>query len=295
MTENKAKIVKNHCDECKKETKHLVLSEHQTNPFDDYAYSVEYQIVECCGCSYVSFRKVDTDFEAGWYDEEGLYHSDVSVFQYPIPLKNHQSLDWEDMVELPNAVWSIYNDTLKSYANGSKILVGAGLRACIEAVCNDLNIAGKDLEVKIKKLNQSGYISKGNTSLLNGIRFIGNDSIHEMKKPTDDEIKVSLRVVEHLFENVYILPKIANGTLKTTVEDYTDFLNVLKQNLQNFSSGDEFGLCKLLGKDFRRCQSEIGNFQQQLDSDIDLGVFTLLKKGKVDTYGGKPVQHYILT
>lgn len=116
-----------------------------------------------------------------------------------------------------------------------------------------------------------------------------------MKKPTDDEIKVSLRVVEHLFENVYILPKIANGTLKTTVEDYTDFLNVLKQNLQNFNSGDEFGLYKLLGKDFRRCQSEIVNFQQQLDSDIDLGVFTLLKKGKVDTYGGKPVQHYILT
>lgn len=288
--------VRNYCYSCIAYTNHLVLHEVRrgVDPYD-YPEEILYQIVRCCGCDNISFRKVAIDLNTEHENEFGEIEYQETIEVFPKFLKNHKPFNFLEFYELPKNVRKIYQDTLKSYANDSKILTGAGLRACIESVCNDLQITDKDLKARINKLNKDGFISKSSVRLLHGIRFMGNDSIHEIKEPSNDELDVALKIIEHLFENVYILPKIANGTLKTTIEDYTDFLNVLKQNLQNFNSGDEFSLYKLLGKDFRRCQSEISNFQQRLDSDINSGNFTLLKKGKVDNSSGKPIQHYVLT
>lgn len=284
--------VRNYCYGCIAYTNHVVL--HQVNQgFEPYEYPEEilHQIVRCCGCDNISFRKVTIDLNTAYEDEFGKTEYQEFIEVFPKFLKNHKPFSFSELYELPKNVQKIYRDTLKSYANDSKILTGAGLRACIESVCNDLQITGKNLEARINKLSKDGFISKSSARLLHGIRFMGNDSIHEIKESDNDELNTALKIVEHLFENVYILPKLANGKLKTTIEDYNDFLNTLRQNLQNFNSGDEFGLYKLLGNDFKRCQSEISNFQQQLESDINSGNFTLLKKGKNDNGN----QHYILT
>lgn len=285
--------ISNYCHSCLKNTNHTILKEHRwsSNPEYDYYYGISYQIVKCDGCDQISFRQEEVDLEVAHLHDE----LPKTIYQYPISLKEHREFEWHEFLEFPENVNNIYKDTIKCYANDSKILAGAGLRACIEAICNDKNIEGKDLAKRINQLKSKGMISTRDASYLHGIRFMGNDSVHDIKTPKDEELKVALRIVEHLLESIYILPKLANGTLKTTIEEYDDFLNTLRKNLQNFNSGDEFGLHKFLSEDFRRCQSEISNFQQRLDSDIGLGVFTLLKKGKVDTYGGKPVQHYILT
>lgn len=285
--------VSNYCHSCLKNTNHTVLKEHRwsSDPEYDYCYAISYQIVKCDGCDRISFRQEKVDFEdAHFYGKPSR-----TIYQYPISLKEHREFEWHECLEFPENVNNIYKDTIKCYANDSKILTGAGLRACIEAICNDKNIEGKDLSNRINQLKSKGMISAHDASHLHGIRFMGNDSVHDIKTPKDQELKVALRIVKHLLESIYILPKLASGTLKTTIVEYDDFLNTLRQNLQNFSSGDEFDLYKLLSEDFRRCQSEIVNFQQQLDSDIDSGVFTLLKKGKTVTHGGKTVQHYILT
>lgn len=283
--------VGNYCHSCLKDTNHTILKEHNwsSNPEYDYYYGISYQIVKCDGCDQISFRQEEVDFEmAHLYDDE----PPKTIYQYPISLKEHREFEWNEFSEFPKSVNSIYKDTIKCYANDSKILAGIGLRACIEAICNDKNIAGKDLEKKINQLKSKGMISVSDANHLHGIRFMGNDSVHDIKTPKDEELKVALRIVEHLLESIYILPKLANGTLKTAIEEYDDFLNILKKNLQNFSSGDELGLYGFLGEDFRRCKSEIANFEQQLESDINTGGFTLLTKGKVGANNGKSVQFY---
>lgn len=290
---SKTEKINNYCRDCHRDTNQSIVEEYVVSPFDDYAYNVKYQIVECCGCSYVSFRKVEIDYENGFYIDD-LYSPDVSVSQYPICLKNHIGLNDFDIFELPKTVLAIYQDTLKSYANGSKILTGAGLRACIEAVCNDLDIKGKDLEARINKLNKEGFISKSNTNLLHGIRFIGNNSIHEIKEPTEQELDVGLRIVEHLFENVYILPKVAQGSLKSIIDEYDEFLKILSKNLKNFNNHEEFGLFKLLGEDFKYCKDNLSNFEKRLIDDIQSDKFKELSMGKIKKHEQRNIQCFIV-
>lgn len=285
--------ITNYCNECKKETNHLVKKEYRIKPYsDDYQYESIYQIVECCGCSYVSFRRINVDYENYDYDYAGNPKPSISKYLYPIPLKNHKNFDFLELYELPEKVRKIYQDTLKCYANESKILVGVGLRACIEAVCKDLNFTTGDLRDKIKDLKEDGYISESNADLLHAIRFLGNDAVHDISEAKANELEVALRIVEHLFENVYILPKLANYGLKMPIATYDNFLNILSANVKKFQSGDEFGLYRLLGDDYKYCQDRISNFQKQLDVDIKNGIITWLAMGKMSSYKKKAIQLY---
>lgn len=294
MTENETRIVKNYCNECKKETKHFVLKEHTVSYGD--CYSIDYQIVECCGCCYVSFRKENLDFENYLCDNEGNYIPFAEVFHYPVPVKYHQGIEFDDIYELPKSVRTIYQNTLISYANDAKILASVGLRACIEAVCSNLGIQGK-LHEQISILNQKGFITESNAIWLNGIRFLGNESVHEMKQPDNSEFSVALRIVEHLFENVYILPKISEGKLKLVkpnISNYEDFLDILSENLKSFieNANKQIGLYKLLGDDFGRCKDNISDFEQKLNDDIVSGRVKGLEIGEVHKTTDKEIQLY---
>ncbi len=51
------------CRECKRSTKHLILSDvclkgrEDTGPYGDFMWHDEHQIVQCQGCETISFRK----------------------------------------------------------------------------------------------------------------------------------------------------------------------------------------------------------------------------------------------
>lgn len=288
--------ITSYCKSCGKDTNQLIVKEYFV-PYDpnDYPEELYYQIIKCAGCDYVSFRIMQIDLQNEHYDFNGDLYYPKNVTNYPVPLKGHKEFQWFELAELPIIVKSIYQNTLKSYANDSKILTGIGLRVCIEAVCNDLKINGKSLEIRINQLQKNGYISNGDKSLLHGIRFMGNDSAHDIKEPTSEELEVALRIVEHLFESVYILPEIANGKIQTTVEKYDDFIALLSKNLKsNFNQGDTFGLFKFLENDFRRCQNNISNFESQLISDIQSGNFNLLSLGNKATFNNQSIRQFIV-
>lgn len=289
--------ITNYCNECKKETNHLVKKEYRIKPYsDDYQYESIYQIVECCGCSYVSFRRINVDYENCDYNDEGKPIPYVVKQQYPITLKEHTDLDYPELFNVPDNVVKVYKNTLNSYANDAKILAGVGLRACIEAVCSNLGIQGK-LHEQISILHQRGFITEQNAIWLNGIRFLGNESAHQMKQPDDSEFNVALRIVKHLFENVYILPEISESKLKLAkpnISNYEDFLDILLKNvkplIENANKG--FGLYKLLGDDFDRCKEKISDFEKQLNHDIKIGKFKSLKIGEVRKNKNKDIQLY---
>src|SRR5690606_13463922 len=79
------------CRQCKRSTKHLILSEINLSgeagtPYStDYHWNNDYQIVQCQGCELVSFREThenSEDVEPVGYDE---YETAVSVTVYPNP------------------------------------------------------------------------------------------------------------------------------------------------------------------------------------------------------------------
>lgn len=288
------KNIKSYCRDCCKKTNHTVLSEHTESHREEYNCNISYQILQCLGCDTKSFRQVFYDLEAAYptYDDHWEVPEDVTV--YPKAVEGHKEI--QNLWELPDIVRTIYSEVLIALREDSKVLAGLGLRAVVEAVCNDLQIPGRNLEIRINKLASSGYISKNDADRLHGIRFMGNDAAHDIKTPKGTALSVALQIVEHLIASVYILEKKANGNIETTVSRYENFKELLSEKLKEFNVGDEYPIAKYLGKDIRRAKESISTLEQELISKIGNGEFTKLSVGKIDTYQGSqnPLQHFVV-
>lgn len=290
-----------YCRVCQHTTNHEIYAEKsQSSSPDDYPESVSYQIVECLGCTTISFRQVTFDYGSAYPknhdyeddDNEWIVPEDVSVF--PKFIKNHKSLEWW---ALPDIVRKIYQELLEAFRSNEKILAGLGLRATIEAVCNDLNIDGKSLEARINKLATNGYISKKDAERLHGIRFMGNDAAHEIKMPQEESLSVALKIVEHLLSSVYILEKEIEGKIEVSISDYLRFVHLLESKVANYSIGDEYPLVAYLRKDIRRVSNSIAALESELINKINSGEYSILKLGKVESFQNskEKLQHYIVS
>jgi len=289
-----SKMVKSYCRDCGKSTNHDVLAKNQESHRDEYACDIIFQIVRCRGCETKSFRKVFVDIEAAYptYDDHWEVPEEITI--YPKAVDGHREI--EDLYELPSIVRKIYSEVLLALKEDAKVLAGLGLRAAVEAVCNNLKIPGRSLEVRINKLATAGYISKKDAERLHGIRFMGNDAAHDIKTPKSESLSVALKIAEHLIASVYILEKKSSGNLETTTSKFEVFDEMLVKKLEKFKSGDEYPIAKYLGKDLRRVKESISTLEQELIEKINDGEFTDLSVGKVETYQGsrEPLQHFIL-
>lgn len=286
--------IKNYCRECGRITNHAVLSKHSESYRDDYHCNINYQIVECRGCETKSFRKIFTDFEAAYptYDDEWEVPEEITI--YPKFIEGHSEI--QDTYRLPIAINDIYSEVLLTLKEDAKILAGLGLRTTVEAICNDLNISGKNLSIRINKLVTEGYISKNDAERLHGIRFMGNDAAHDIKAPKEESLSVALQIIEHLIISVYILEARINGNIDTSISKYKEFKKILNEKLNEFNKGDEFPIAKLVGKDLRRVQESIATLEQELIADIQNGTYQKLLVGRVDNYQNSPnkLQYFIV-
>jgi hypothetical protein len=273
---------------------HDVLCAHHDDCGDEYHCAISHMVVKCRGCGSTSFRYVFADYEDAYPISDGEWEVPKTIKTYPKFIENHTELDGIHCV--PEIVGEIYEESLIAIQEGAGILAGLGLRGTIEAICNERSIAGKNLEVRISKLASQGLISQKDAERLHAIRFLGNDAAHDIKKPTDRQIAIALRIIEHLIVTVYILDNQVKGKLDTIVTEYEDFTKLLKSHLKEYSSGDEFPLAKFLAKDVRRIQGALSHMESQLIAEIQAGSFTALSVGKVDTFGASPgkLQHFKL-
>lgn len=286
--------LKNYCNECDKDTNHIVLEQHtwHSDP-EDYDHSQYHKLVKCLGCDNVSLRIEDHDLFFTVQNNDGEWIPDITIKNYPKKLQNHKKIDHDYLI--PQLVRNIYKEVLLTLQEDAKILSSLGLRACIESVCNHLEITGGNLAIRINKLSTAGYISKKDAERLHAIRFMGNDSAHEIKAPKVDSLKIALEIVEHLLKSVFILPEQANGYLDTIVDKYELFETLLEKHLTNFNNGDEYPLYHFFEKDWRRVQDFISNFQTELIENINNSNFNLLEVGKKDiNQKGDEIQHFII-
>ncbi|WP_082877441.1 DUF4145 domain-containing protein [Comamonas thiooxydans] len=291
MTNNKTK---SHCRHCGQDTNHSILSEHNESSRDEYAYTRTYQIIECLGCETKSFRDILEETEHAYQIAEDEWEVPTSITIYPRFIKNHRSINGEYYI--PSLVGEIYREVLLALKEEALVLAGLGLRGTVEAVCNDLNIDGRNLEVRISKLASAGYISRKDAERLHGIRFMGNDAAHEIKKPDQTQISVALKIVEHLLSSVYILEEEVQGKIDTLITEFDQFKDFLYKKLNNFSTGDELPIIGFFGRDIRRVKDSLPALEAELIDKINAGEVKKLIKGKLDKYNNSKndLQHYIL-
>ncbi|MBA3003122.1 MAG: DUF4145 domain-containing protein [Desulfurivibrio sp.] len=286
--------VKSHCRVCERETNHSVLSQYDESSRGDYAYDMYYQILECMGCDTKSFRQIFKDIEQAFQISESEWEVPTETNVYPKFIKGHKELDGN--YYLPNIVGEIYKEVILAFQEDALILAGLGLRGTVEAVCNNLNIEGRNLEVRISKLATAGYISRKDAERLHGIRFMGNDAAHEIKKPKLEQLSAALKIVEHLLSTVYIIEYEIDGKIETAINEFSKFEELLKKKLKDLNKGEEVPLIGILGKDMRRIKESVVLLEQELKENINKGKFDLMKIGKVDKYNESKndLQHYII-
>lgn len=287
--------IKNYCNKCQNLTNHSVLSSKRVNLNDpEYHFATFYYMIECCGCETVSFRTEAHDYESAYPDEFDNWIHDITIRVYPSPLKNHRPIS--ELYLLPNQISTVYNESIDALKADCKLLAGVGFRAVIEAICIDKNISGRNLEAKIAKMLANKLITDKEAERLHAVRFLGNDSVHEMAVPKENTLYVVLEIVEHLLNNLYIIDHHAKPVLDMYITDFEDFQELLLKKLKLFNAGDEFPLAKFLQKEVRRLNGQIATFENELISKIELGEFKRLTIGTIKPFGTNSIenhQHFI--
>lgn len=283
------------CGSCDRDTKHKILFSVEVSEYDEYRLDRIYQVVECCGCETKSFRKVVAYYEHEYQIDDNEWDVPENITNYPAVFKGHQALP--GIHRVPKLVREIYAQSLEAIKNQSNVLAGIGLRATIEAICNERQVTGRTLEARIDKLARSGFISQNDADRLHAIRFLGNDAAHEIQAAELESLLVALRIVEHLIISVYILDKDADGVLETLIKTYEHFELLLKEKIGGFVVGTELPLVKYLGKDARRFHGYLKTHEAKLIAEIASGAFTGLSLGKHDTFAGnkEKFQHYVIS
>jgi len=209
------------CGECKRSTKHKVLTGIDLTSRDEaedtliYGWDNEYQIIQCLGCETIMFRQSHMNSE----DMEHVagpngWESDYVTFEeyYPNPEKNRTALSDDHL--LPEKLQRIYTETLSALNGNNPVLTGIGLRAIVETVCKDQSASGHNLYSQINDLVKQNVLTKEGAEILHKLRVLGNDAAHEVKPHTNVQLGLAFDVVEHLLQGVYILPYHAKRKFK---------------------------------------------------------------------------------
>lgn len=197
------------CEVCKIEQKHTVLrSVRKKDEYDHETAITEYEIVQCLNCDELSFRKEYSDSETYYYDHE----TDEQAHEFVVdvyPSRTAGRFKLKGVSLLPPLVRVAYEELIQALNGGQKILAGLGVRVLIEMVCKDKNAQGNNLYKKIDDLVGMGVLSSAGSEILHKLRSMGNDSAHEARPSSAEQLSLAMDVVDNLLDGVYIHPKMA--------------------------------------------------------------------------------------
>ncbi len=269
----------NYCIDCYKPTNHAVIAFKEVDGPDDYQETYFYSIVQCAGCDKVSYRTENVDYEqAIQYDDEN-WGPDVIISTYPQLLENHRKL--KNTYYLPNEIRNIYDEAINAFSSKCYLLTAIAYRGIIEAICKDKSITGNDLNIQINKMVKNGLITQKEAERLHAVRFLGNDSVHEMSIPKPKQLFVVLDIIEHLLKNLYLIDKELNANLETIFQNFSEFKNFLSNQISKLKIGDILPLNLILGKSTRRLNVKATNLEKELIETITNGEYKYLKIGEV--------------
>ena len=160
-----------------------------------------YQICKCAGCDDVRFR---TEFSNSEDFDPRTGEPETQVGVYPEAQESTRSSI--DIFDLPDPIARIYRETILAFNAGALILAGGGLRAIVEALCQDKNVPGGNLQAKIDNLAQQGFLAVPQATLLHEERYLGNAALHEIVAPSKLDVEDGFDIIDTLLKTIYILP-----------------------------------------------------------------------------------------
>ncbi|WP_138992750.1 DUF4145 domain-containing protein [Larkinella sp. C7] len=206
------------CGTCGRTTNHFV--EKEVKDFRDHTevdiqQMIQWQIIRCRGCESLSFRQIYSDSESRDY-ETGEWEETIRLY----PIRGEDILPIKNYYNIPFNIREMYRETIDAFNGKMYMLCSAGLRALIEGICSDQGVkfghivvgtkAGKEivepkdtLEGKIEGLAQKRILTRNHAEVLHGFRFLGNESLHNLLRPSSDTLKTAINIIEHTLYHLY--------------------------------------------------------------------------------------------
>jgi hypothetical protein len=125
---------------------------------------------------------------------------------YPPRIDGYSGLR-EDRWLLPDTLRRIYEGTSAALIADQPVLTGRGVRAILDILCKEQKAKGKNLFEQINDLVSQDILTPVRANVLHQIRTLGNLSVHEAAPHTPAQLSLAMAVVDHLLEEVYILPE----------------------------------------------------------------------------------------
>lgn len=271
-----SEIIWSNCCKCSRNTKHtIVCSKVVSNPEDYYNYEFKYLVIECNGCENISFRKEFHDYEDYHQIGDDEYEHSIDIEIFPHYIDGHSPIDTD--LKIPQVVNNIYRESLQAIQEGAFTLAGLGLRATIEAICNNKDVKGKNLQIRINTMQRIGMISKSDADRLHAIRFMGNDAAHEIKKAKKESVLIALKIIEHMLLSVYVLEDQVNKHLEPPINTINEALELLKDKLSDMDHNTVFTFAKWIGNSKRRMDENIETIEKGLKEIVQKGEFTWIE------------------
>lgn len=269
------RIIKCYCPSCEHYTNHEVLhTEVEQGDDDDYWWRRNYSIARCCGCEQLIILTETPEEGDVEYDENGNQYVPTRYKTYPThePIAKGLMNLWPT----PESISNAYKETLTALNNNCFLLAAAGFRMIIEAVCLENNIQGKPLESKINNLCKKDIITRRDRDRLHSIRFMGNDSVHQIKSPTKEELLLVLDIVNIMLKNLYILENKCSSILDGPIKDFEEFEALLEKGIKNRNIGEVDVLKNIVPKDRRLIHEDLKDFECELQDRIKSGSYSRL-------------------
>jgi hypothetical protein len=64
-----------------------------------------------------------------------------------------------------------------------------------------------NLEGKIAGMAEKGILTSGAAQSLHEHRYLGNNAVHELAMPSRDELKLAIEIIEHVLDQLYVIPE----------------------------------------------------------------------------------------
>lgn len=211
------------CNSCNHRTWHKIIFSQvfTTSAYDGYGgddylgeINSKWDLLQCLGCGMPSVRMMIGD------ENDKLSHVEF------YPQRTISQHDWKYYVHLPDNLSHLYLEVVNTYNQGNLILCAAGIRALLEGICVNKGI--------YEGLNEKGKITKslegkinGLTSLvppnivknLHGLRFLGNQALHELDMPDQNSVSLAITVIEDIMNVIYELDYRAQLLLNKTAKN----------------------------------------------------------------------------
>lgn len=206
----------------------------------DVYFYVEYSIIQCRGCDSISFLRTYKDDEMfnvigpdhltdrEYYEENTVYPEEPNKQD---TLENlFQFKGRFEFKHLPDLISGIRDEAINAYKNRMNLLCNTGIRMIIEAICkvneidkrpkmkkgkivldneNEPVMVNLSLFEKIEELQGRGLIDEEQKKILNQIRDIGNETVHEIKRPKSRELIQYIDIIDFILYNIYELPNLS--------------------------------------------------------------------------------------